>query len=89
MNAFLYSYRIMLRWPGDEPIELHRSAERLTPRTLRHFIADLAPEWEVEIQHRLPDRQCITPRVVLNRYTGTEKLKLHLTHEQKEKLYEH
>ncbi len=84
-----YAVRIMAALPNQEPVELFRTNRTLHPHDWRFWTNDLSPDWELWTEHRLPDRQCITPRIVLCRYNGSEKNRLHLTHQQKESLYEH
>lgn len=66
MNIFSYSYRILYAPTGSaDTIEVHRSTERLTPKTYRKFTADIDPSWDVIVEHRCRDGDCITPRVKL------------------------
>lgn len=78
-----YTVRIMAALPNQEPVEWFRGYERLHPKTWAFFKRDVAPEWTVWTEYRLPDRHCLTPRIRFARKTGAEKLRLHLTQEQK------
>ncbi len=83
-----YSVRIMAALPGQEPVEMFRTNRTLHPHDWRFWTNDLSPDWELWTEHRLPDRQCISSRPAIKRPTGSEKLRLHLTPEQRTKLYE-
>lgn len=78
-----YTARIMACLPGDEPVELHRSLTRIHPKTWTFFTRDMGELWEIWTEHRLPDRHCISSRPKFTPHNGSEKLRLHLTAEQK------